>query len=61
MKVLIPHAQPALIALEEDSVFMDDNCRSHRSCNVLAYVQEVGIRRLYWPARSPDLSLTEHV
>lgn len=60
-EVLIPHAQPALAALGEDSIFMDDNARAHRSRDVEAYVQEVGIRRLDWPARSPDLNPIEHV
>lgn len=61
MEVLIPYAQPTLTALGEDSIFMDDNARPHRSGDVEAYMQEVGIRRLDWPARSPDLNPIEHV
>ena len=37
-EVLIPHAQPALTALEEDSIFMDDNACPHRSGDVKAYM-----------------------
>lgn len=60
-EVLIPYAQPALTALGENSIFMDDNARAHRSGDVEAYMLEVGIRRLDWPARSPDLNPIEHV
>ncbi|CAH2107302.1 unnamed protein product [Euphydryas editha] len=60
-EVLISYAQPALTALGENSIFMDDNARAHRSGGVDAYMLEVGIRRLDWPARSPDLNPIEHV
>lgn len=59
-EVLIPHAQPALIAIGENSIFMNDNARAHRPGDVEAYMLEVAIRRLDWPARSPDLKPIEH-
>lgn len=60
-ELLIPHAQPALAVTGSDAVFMDDNARAHRAGDVDAYLSEVGIRRLDWPARSPDLNPIEHL
>lgn len=60
-EILSPYVQPTLAVLGENSIFMDDNARAHRSGDVGAYMMEVGIRRLDWPARSPDLNPIEHV
>lgn len=60
-EILSQNAQPALTVIGEDAIYMDDNARAHRSGDVDAYMQEVGIRRLDWPARSPDLNPIEHV
>ncbi|ERL90854.1 hypothetical protein D910_08199 [Dendroctonus ponderosae] len=35
---------------------MDDNARPHRALIVREYLNEVGIHRLVWPARSPDFN-----
>ena len=40
---------------------MDDNARSHAAVLVHDHLEEEGIHRMVWPARSPDLSLIEHV
>lgn len=45
----------------EGFLFMDDNARPHRSQMVDDYLREVGIERMVWPPRSPDLNLIEHV
>lgn len=58
-EVLIPHEQPALAALGGNSFFMDDNARAHRSGDVEAYMLVVGVRRLDWLARSPNLNPME--
>lgn len=43
--------QPVLTSIEKDSIFRDENARPHHSRNVVAYMQEVGIHRLDWPAK----------
>ncbi|UYV63136.1 hypothetical protein LAZ67_2003261 [Cordylochernes scorpioides] len=40
---------------------MDDNARPHRAKLVNEYLQSENIRRMDWPARSPDLNPIEHV
>ncbi|UYV66518.1 hypothetical protein LAZ67_4001945 [Cordylochernes scorpioides] len=40
---------------------MDDNARPHRARLVNKYLQSENIRRMDWPARSPDLNPIEHV
>lgn len=45
----------------ETFLLMHDNARSHVAYIVDEYLTEVGIRRLQWPARSPDLNPIEHV
>ncbi|UYV67084.1 hypothetical protein LAZ67_4003848 [Cordylochernes scorpioides] len=41
--------------------FMDDNARPHRARLVNEYLQSENIRRMDWPARSPNLNPIEHV
>ncbi|UYV80792.1 hypothetical protein LAZ67_19001747 [Cordylochernes scorpioides] len=40
---------------------MDDNARPHRARLVNEYLQSENIRRMDWPAISPDLNPIEHV
>ena len=40
---------------------MCENARSHRSSEVLAYLQSEAVTSLPWPAMSSDLNLIEHV
>ena len=39
---------------------MDDNARPHRARVVNQYLEQEGIERMNWPARSPDLNPIEH-
>ncbi|ENN82705.1 hypothetical protein YQE_00926, partial [Dendroctonus ponderosae] len=39
----------------------ENNSRPHRALIVREYRNEVGIQRLVWPARSPDLNVIEPV
>ena len=47
-------------AVGENFVLMDDNARPHRGRVVTRYLEEEGIERMEWPARSPDLNPIEH-
>ena len=40
---------------------MQDNAHPHVVRIVTEYLDTVGIRRLPWPAHSPDLNLIEHI
>ncbi|GBN67089.1 hypothetical protein AVEN_166511-1, partial [Araneus ventricosus] len=40
---------------------MDDNARPHRALLVDKFLESEDIRRMDWPARSPDLNPIEHV
>lgn len=42
-------------------LFMHDNARPHVAHVVRDYLDEVGVRTLEWPARSPDLNPIEHL
>lgn len=45
----------------ENFLLMHDNARAHTAQSVESYLAEVGIRKLQWPARSPDMNPIEHV
>lgn len=46
---------------ENEFLLMHDNARPHVAHCVEEYLEEVGIRKLQWPARSPDLNPIEHI
>lgn len=46
---------------QDDFLLMHDNARAHVARSVESYLDAVGIRRLQWPARSPDMNPIEHV
>ncbi|XP_048480440.1 transcriptional regulator ERG homolog [Plutella xylostella] len=44
----------------ENAMFMHDNARAHTAQVVNEYFHDVGIHKMEWPARSPDLNPIEH-
>ena len=39
---------------------MDDNATAHRARIVNQYIDDQGVERMEWPARSPDMNPIEH-
>ena len=52
---------PFLHPVGNNGIFQDDNARPHRARIVDRFLQANNVRRLEWPAMSPDLSCIEHV
>ncbi|GBO08894.1 hypothetical protein AVEN_224414-1, partial [Araneus ventricosus] len=47
--------------VDPEFILMDDNERPHRALLVDEFLESEDIRRMDWPARSPDLNPIEHV
>ncbi|CAK1599693.1 unnamed protein product [Parnassius mnemosyne] len=61
-EVLQEHVIPYSGFIGHDQfLLMHDNARPHVAHCVEEYLEEVGIQKLQWPARSPDLNPIEHV
>lgn len=60
-EVLQEHVVPFSGFIGENFLFMHDNARPHTAQIVTQYLQEVNIKTMVWPARSPDLNPIEHV
>ncbi|GFX34954.1 transposable element Tcb2 transposase [Trichonephila clavipes] len=54
--ILDPYVRPYAAAIGNDFILMDDNARTHRARIVEEYLQDHGLERMEWPARSPDLN-----
>ncbi|GFS94701.1 transposable element Tcb2 transposase [Trichonephila clavipes] len=59
-EILDPYVRPYAAAIGNDFILMDDNARPHRARIVEEYLEDHGLERMEWPARSPDLNLIEH-
>jgi transposase len=57
LPVVIPFAQD----FGDGFIFMDDNARPHRARIVNDLLEAQNIRRMVWPANSPDSNPIEHV
>ncbi|UYV80547.1 hypothetical protein LAZ67_19000535 [Cordylochernes scorpioides] len=60
-EILEPYLRPYRDQIGYNLILMDDNARPHRARLVNEYLQSENIRRMDWPARSPDLNPIEHV
>ncbi|GFX77158.1 transposable element Tcb2 transposase [Trichonephila clavipes] len=59
--ILDPYVRPYAAAIGNDFILMDDNARPHRAGIVEEYLEDHGLERMEWPARSPDLNPIEHL
>ncbi|GFY17270.1 transposable element Tcb2 transposase [Trichonephila clavipes] len=59
--ILDPYVHPYAAAIGNDFILMDDNARPHRAGIVEEYLEDHGLERMEWPARSPDLNPIEHL
>lgn len=60
-EILEPYVRLFRGAVGPGFLLMDDNARPHRAQVVDDYLESEDIRRMDWPARSPDLNPIEHV
>ncbi|GFX21230.1 transposable element Tcb2 transposase [Trichonephila clavipes] len=60
-ETLDPYVRPYAAAISNDFILMDDNARPHRARIVEEYLEDHGLERMEWPARSPDLNPIEHL
>ncbi|GFT68210.1 transposable element Tc3 transposase [Trichonephila clavipes] len=60
-EILDPYVRPYAAAIGNDFLLMDDNARPHRARIVEEYLEDHGLERMEWPARSPDLNPIEHL
>ncbi|GFV57427.1 transposable element Tc3 transposase [Trichonephila clavipes] len=60
-EILDPYVRPYAAAIGNDFILMDDNARPHRAGIVEDYLEDHGLERMEWPARSPDLNPIEHL
>ncbi|GFW46788.1 transposable element Tcb2 transposase [Trichonephila clavipes] len=60
-EILDPYVHPYAAAIGNGFILMDDNARPHRARIVEEYLEDHGLERMEWPARSPDLNPIEHL
>ncbi|GFX88023.1 transposable element Tcb2 transposase [Trichonephila clavipes] len=60
-EILDPYVRPYAAAIGNDFILMDDNARPHRARIIEEYLEDHGLERMEWPARSPDLNPIEHL
>jgi len=62
LKLLQKYLLQAYPGLKEKKFkFVQDNAPSHRYSEVIDWLEEKGVEKLYWPPQSPDMNLIEGV
>lgn len=59
--VIIPYIVPYKEFIEDNFVLMQDNARLHVARVVTNFFNEVNVKRMEWPAMSPDMNPIEHL
>ena len=59
--ILQPVVVPFLGRMNQGAVLQDDNVLPHRGRVVNEFIRQFNIRRLDWPANSPDFNPIEHI
>lgn len=59
--ILQDYVIPFAPFIGNDFILVHDNARPHTAHIVNEYLDEVGIDRMIWPAKSPDMNPIEHV
>ncbi|GBN33913.1 hypothetical protein AVEN_169933-1 [Araneus ventricosus] len=59
--ILEPYVSLFRGAVNPEFILMDDNARRHRALLFDEFLESEDIRRMYWPARFPELNPIEHV
>ena len=60
-EILDQYVRPYAGAIGNNFILQDDNARSHRAAVVEEYLEGLGLERMEWPVRSPDLNPIEHL
>ena len=60
-EILQPVIVPFLGRINQGAVLQDDNALPHRGRVLNEFIRQFNIRRLDWPANSPDLKPIEHI
>lgn len=60
-EILQPLVTAALQQIGPQAVLQDDNATPHRCRAVNTFIQEAGITRMAWPAKSPDCNPIENI
>lgn len=60
-EVLDEHVVPYAGFIGDNFLLMQDNARPHTAEIVQNYLNEVGVRTMGWPAKSPDMNPIEHM
>lgn len=59
--IVIPYIVPYKEFIGDNFILMQDNARPHVARTVIDFFDYVNIRRMVWPAMSPDMNPIEHL